>query len=971
MSTLIEGLVSGTSGTTVPLKVTADGSLVVSGGGGGGGASGDVTAGGTSGTLAQAIQGINNGVPVRTTSTSKLYYNSTSNNTTTNLAAGVSFVGGWEDIFNQPALQVLIDCDQPVRVTIEQAIDAAGVNIVSKSEFVRAKSKDICECIQLNANYARVTVKNIGVSTTTVLSLNTTYGDLQPFPQALTNYGNFRVAASEVKNFNNKLRDAMESWPNNNWPSYSKATGDLIQLEGNACGASYLTLSLDPLTAGTEAYIESDAIFKMPFDLGVGLHTSQRTYGQELSLAIINQEESGVSPSGPTEIQISSIQQATSTLTVNTTANHGLKAGMRIGIYGVNNDSRLNYSALVVATTPTLTQFTCTAGPQGTIGSLTVGPFSPASAFVYVRDAISWATNGTSIIFENGSSTNASFYVKSEGGDATPIGGTINGSHSVTVSSTASSIPVATALNYTARPSTQYFVSQQADRVQWMDAGIDAISQQSSRAAFAQVVPNPELLYKLRFKAKNLKGLTVPNAKIVSVTKTGTTTATVITASNHGLAVGDYIVTNGVRDQTNFANLTTATVVASVVNTTTFTVVWGSAVTATSYGGLVSRVQGQQVLQGQSPQVAQSYSISSSVLVLVGNATWTGVSIGDLVNLYGVRVDTTGADAGIDGVYRVRDLQTTTLYLEPTGDTTIPASAASTNVGGSVIRRTDFRISFVRLFDYERLRVEPLARPASDLVSAFPVAVQNFSLSVNQATAGTISTTTGLGGWYVHPAITGIADIASAALTATNTGSTISNNLGNGFQVTIPVTAVSGTTPTLDVRIEESFDGGTNWVTLYEFQRITAMGSYNSPILRATGRHIRYIRTVSGTSPSFTHSVTRNVLPFIPAEPQKRLMDRTVVPNTLNSVTPVLFQGAANNVQLIINMGAITTTAPAFQLEGSEDSLNWYAIGSPLTAVASSTVEATVNKSATFVRARVSTAGSGATLGYVAIKAWS
>ena len=194
---------------------------------------------------------------------------------------------------------------------------------------------------------------------------------------------------------------------------------------------------------------------------------------------------------------------------------------------------------------------------------------------------------------------------------------------------------------------------------------------------------------------------------------------------------------------------------------------------------------------------------------------------------------------------------------------------------------------------------------------------------------------------------------------------------GNGFQVNVNVTAATGTSPTLDFRVEESFDGGTNWVTMYEMQRITAIGNYNTPILRASGRHIRYVQTVGGTTPSFTRSVLRNVLPFLPSEPQKRLMDRTIVPNTLNSVTPMLFQGAANNLQLIVNMGAITTTPPAFQIEGSEDGVNWYAVGTPLTAVASSTVEVTVPKSATFARARVSTAGVGATLGYVSLKAWS
>ena len=100
-------------------------------------------------------------------------------------------------------------------------------------------------------------------------------------------------------------------------------------------------------------------------------------------------------------------------------------------------------------------------------------------------------------------------------------------------------------------------------------------------------------------------------------------------------------------------------------------------------------------------------------------------------------------------------------------------------------------------------------------------------------------------------------------------------------------------------------------------------------------------------------------------------MDRTIVLTTLNSVTPTLFQAAANNVQLVINLGA-ATTPPALQLEGSEDGTNWYAMGTPLTGVANNTVQLTVSGlSATYTRARVSTIGATVVAGYVSIKAWS
>ena len=93
----------------------------------------------------------------------------------------------------------------------------------------------------------------------------------------------------------------------------------------------------------------------------------------------------------------------------------------------------------------------------------------------------------------------------------------------------------------------------------------------------------------------------------------------------------------------------------------------------------------------------------------------------------------------------------------------------------------------------------------------------------------------------------------------------------------------------------------------------------------------------------------------------------------MNSVTPSLTLAHGDSCQLVVNVGAITTTAAQFQLEGSDDfataTPTWYAIGTPLTCVASSTVaSAVVTMSPLAIRARVSTAGSGVTAGYVLIK---
>jgi hypothetical protein len=218
---------------------------------------------------------------------------------------------------------------------------------------------------------------------------------------------------------------------------------------------------------------------------------------------------------------------------------------------------------------------------------------------------------------------------------------------------------------------------------------------------------------------------------------------------------------------------------------------------------------------------------------------------------------------------------------------------------------------------------------------------------------------------------TPIADVTSAALTTTTTTAAFTPTYGITYEVNIPVTAVTGTSPTLDVSIEESDDSGTNWYKVYDFPRITAVGMYRSPTIPLVGNRVRYVQTVGGTTPSFTRAVNRLQSSY-PAMPVRQLIDRTIVLTTLGSTTPSLISAdCGNRVQLVINIGAVTTTAPALQLQGSDDNgTTWYSIGTPLTAVASSTVQLTVTDiNSQLTRAIVTTAGVGVTAGYVTIKA--
>jgi hypothetical protein len=602
------------------------------------------------------------------------------------------------------------------------------------------------------------------------------------------------VITSISQNMTNKFREAFEDYDpvsGGRWTE-SKASGDLVYVDGNAAAASYLVISKDPLTAGTETAITSISRVSLPIEAAIGASMSQRTLGQEFAIEMV---DAGAPLLDVPDIEISSISQATTVLTVDTVAPHGLSVGKSIGIRDCSN-LLANYPALVVATVTSPTQFTATAGPGGTIPSQTIANPAGAKGFVYFRERLGRAQNGIAQIFEQSTVTQASLYIRSEAGDALPSG-TIAGNHSVTVGTTASVQLVNVAYQYAFSPTTEYRLFVQADRTQWADGAVDAVAQTTSRLLRTQVCPDPSATYKVRIRCTNNKSLTVPNAQIVSAVKTGTTTATITTDRPHGLVATDPVVVYGIRAQgaTEFPNLLTATAVASVVDATTFTIVIGTAGTVTSYGGYVAKVQGGNLMSalGANAVVAQSATLSTLAdgtrqLLVTGNTNWAGLSIGDLVNLVGVRDNTTGATLGVDGAWKVANSATTslTLVLPYAGSLTLPADFGSTNCGGGVIKRTDIRVSFLRVFDYERERVELLARPSGDLGAAVPVAIQGGTVTTvsTVTTAGVQGTQANNATTVPSPVLTSIVGVSANPAA----GTTARQQQAIGTLIGVPVT---------------------------------------------------------------------------------------------------------------------------------------------------------------------------------------
>jgi hypothetical protein len=376
---------------------------------------------------------------------------------------------------------------------------------------------------------------------------------------------------------------------------------------------------------------------------------------------------------------------------------------------------------------------TITAGfsDESALPSLAVATITPTlgSAKVYFYNNAAGAYNGVGYRFTGTTATSAALFSLFGGGDV-QISGTLLGDHRATIGTTAPNYVNSVYGEYELKANTRYRIEMRPDEVAWLDKSVDNVGiAWTPRASRTAVKPASSASLTPRFRVYQPLNMSRPIAKIVSISKAGTTTATVTTDVAHGLVTGNYVTIKGVRDTTNFASITTPTTV-TVLNSTQFTLVLGSAVTATSYGGSVILCNGgkdQGGIIGQTIQTVVSYTLNTSWLQITGNTTWSGVSIGDYIELHGVRDATTGADVGIDGAWEVAHLSSTTLIVRPItsvlGTTVSPviSNLVSTNCGGSVILRTTLRSHDVMLKEFTESQMMIDGQGTSRIDKAIPV----------------------------------------------------------------------------------------------------------------------------------------------------------------------------------------------------------------------------------------------------------
>lgn len=99
--------------------------------------------------------------------------------------------------------------------------------------------------------------------------------------------------------------------------------------------------------------------------------------------------------------------------------------------------------------------------------------------------------------------------------------------------------------------------------------------------------------------------------------------------------------------------------------------------------------------------------------------------------------------------------------------------------------------------------------------------------------------------------------LATAAAVTASGNSTDSTGFGRfrALRAALVVTALTGTTPTLNVTVEDSLDGGVTWFTVVTFAQKTAAGSEAVSLSGPFSDQLRVKWTVGGTTPSASFTV--------------------------------------------------------------------------------------------------------------------
>lgn len=574
------------------------------------------------------------------------------------------------------------------------------------------------------------------------------------------------------------------------------APSDFVVREAYSNGQVVLALSTNPTVEDSESFVIVSAPVLSPAALDIEASISRRVRHDFATVSLFDGESHTV----PADINIVTAYQCTATdgaaynaaagtvltLVLDTALPASVYLSDWVHVYGLV-DNRLNYPNLCIRwISLDRKTIVCGFSDEQALPSL-AATYSPAAGTAKVKfyNNMGGAENGAGFRFTGNSATSAAL-LSIFGGNDVQISGTLQGDHRVTIGSTNPTYGSVGMGNVELKATSRFRLETGPREVSYNDRAVDTSVAWSNRAIRTAVKPAIQATMRPRFRAINPKSMTRPVAKIVSVSKAGSTTWNITldrTCASAGLVTGNYCTVKGVRDQTNFANFATpAQITVTGANTLTLVSTTG---TATSYGGSLILTNGGVDQQGFLAQSVQSATVDATTgaLTLVGSAAWsTGVgvmNVGDYVELHGLRVDTTGADLGLDGPWKVANISTTSLILLPVFDifgtrrSPAVASLALTNCGGTVLHRTTLRAHDLVVEQWADIRQTLDGQGTMRADKAMPVAV------VGTVTANEGTPQTGTGQTLTSAASTNATSVKASA------GSLMEASLFNATAATV------------------------------------------------------------------------------------------------------------------------------------------------------------------------------------------
>jgi len=505
------------------------------------------------------------------------------------------------------------------------------------------------------------------------------------------------------------------------------AAGDFVTIVKTSNGQTITALSGGPLNPG-ESRVTLDVPVKMPCSLEI--ESSVIRARHQFSTVTLFSNSADGPDATPDPINIVSVYQSTAdngvaynavagtiiTLVLETAlpaypASGAVYLSDWINVTGLV-DTRLNYPNLAIKFI-SADRKTITAGfsDELALPSLAVPAVTPTlgTAKVKFYNNMGGAHDGFGFRLTGTTATSAALVSVFGNGDA-QVSGTLLGDHRVTIGSTAPVYAVGVNGQSEIRAGNRFRLEARPTECVFLDRPADSNTGWTVRATRTAVKPSQDAALRARFRLYQPENMTRPVAKILSIVKAGSTTWTVTTDGAHGLVTGNYVTVKGNRDQTNFAAF--ATPVAIIVTGANTLTLIGTTGTATGYGGSLILCNGGADQPGIIGQVVQSITIDANGWVtLVGNASWSGLAIGDYINLHGCGDNTTGANLGYDGAWEVASLATTSLVVKPIfnifGVRVSPAATtlATTNCSGSIILRTTLRSHDLLLDEWSESRV--------------------------------------------------------------------------------------------------------------------------------------------------------------------------------------------------------------------------------------------------------------------------